>query len=654
MEEVDVEPAITNIPAASDGKHLGFAWGPGDILVHETLYKASGMCAKGSGSSFIHEVRKDEDIYSPILRKLFNESHHIFVGLQTIREDLPSKNKKPQFVSISKNYRSVIRACMEELQQVAVSTKDTGVATQYGNQVSILLAIELIWNLCEVLFIDAAPAGSLLLHLLDWVRLHKADVDEKAREVLQSESPAEHHDYWDVVVSYVLQGRLEEARQMLVKQATLKPAARNMYKLMDTLLSKMPFYNPGGTETLTEFDVKWRHWHEEVDRCLQDNSFASNQHLELICKILVGDEDTLLEHKELLSTWYHFLVTRLLFSHPTVKPTELHYYAQSCMTMFLDSRSVPEPLDSILLAAFEFDIHQVIKDCSIALNNWWFVAHLTDLLDHCKLLQSHNLHFGSNLREFLLLEYASGLFTHHSLWQLAVDYFDHCPEFGRVYLELQIERVPLDTERKALKVLRICEQRQMSEQVRSICKIMAMRALRNNRLGSALSWSIRAKDAAFATLISERFLQDYCARGTFSDLDLIDNLGPAMLLSDRLTFLGKYREFHKLYGEKRFTEAAKLLLSLMTAKIAPRSFWMTLLTDALPLLEQKEVIFSADQTHELMFCLEELTSSLNTTAAGTDRPMQDEDIELTKVELLRLALARNLAMAIVKEGTVEA
>lgn len=33
---------------------------------------------------------------------------------------------------------------------------------------------------------------------------------------------------------------------------------------------------------------------------------------------------------------------------------------------------------------------------------------------------------------------------------------------------------------------------------------------------------------------------------------------------------------------------------------------------------------------------------------------QDEDIELTKVELLRLALARNLAKAIVKEGTVEA
>ncbi|XP_016402950.1 nuclear pore complex protein Nup85-like [Sinocyclocheilus rhinocerous] len=86
---------------------------------------------------------------------------------------------------------------------------------------------------------------------------------------------------------------------------------------------------------------------------------------------------------------------------------------QSSMSMFLGLRASPEPLDIILLSAFEFDLHQVIKDCSIALNNWWFVAHLTDLLDHCKLLQSHNLHFGSNLREFLVLEYASGLFTHH-------------------------------------------------------------------------------------------------------------------------------------------------------------------------------------------------------------------------------------------------
>uniref|UniRef100_A0A672LWB1 Nuclear pore complex protein Nup85 n=1 Tax=Sinocyclocheilus grahami TaxID=75366 RepID=A0A672LWB1_SINGR len=605
MEEVDVEPSTTLIPGAGFyQKHLGFEWGPGDLIVYETNYKLQGP--RSAGSPSVHIVRRDEDICSPILRKLFSESHLIFVGLQKIKEDVPSKNKKSQFVSISKNYRSVIRACMEELQQNA------------ADRVFVLFSV------------STQSAGSLLLQLLDWVRLHKSDVDAKAREVLQSDSPAQHQSYWDVVISLVLQGRTDEARQVLSKQASLRAESSSVFKRMDGLLQTMPIFNPTGTQTLTEFEVKWRHWHEECDRCLQDNTFASNRHLETICKILVGDEDTLLEQKELLSTWYHFLVTRLLFTHPTIKPPDLHYYAQSSMNMFLGPRASPEPLDIILLSAFEFDLHQVIKDCSIALNNWWFVAHLTDLLDHCKLLQSHNLHFGSNLREFLVLEYASGLFTHHSLWQLAVDYFDHCPEFGRVYLELQIERVPLDTERKAIKVLRICEDRQMSEQVRSICKIMAKRALRNNRLGSALSWTIRAKDAAFATLISERFLQDYSNKGSFTDLDLLDNLGPAMLLSDSLTFLGKYREFHRLYGEKRFSEAARLLLSLMTAKIAPRSLWMTLLTDALPLLEQKEVVLS---------CFSSV--------------FQDEDIESTKTELLRLALARNLTMAIVKEGTIE-
>ena len=52
---------------------------------------------------------------------------------------------------------------------------------------------------CTLFFVCDPLAGSLVLHLLDWVRLHKADVDEKAREVLASESPAEHQAYWDVV-----------------------------------------------------------------------------------------------------------------------------------------------------------------------------------------------------------------------------------------------------------------------------------------------------------------------------------------------------------------------------------------------------------------------------------------------------------------------
>ncbi|XP_029067299.1 nuclear pore complex protein Nup85 isoform X2 [Monodon monoceros] len=630
-----------------------FDWGPGEMLVCETSFNKKEKSDMMPGCPFIHIIRKNEDVYSQILRKLFNESHGIFVGLQRIEEELTGKSRKAQLVRVSKNYRSVIRACLEEMHQLAIAGKDPASDRQFSIQVSSLSAMELIWNLCEILFIEVAPAGPLLLHLLDWVQLHVCEVDSLSADVLGSENPSKHERFWNLVTVLVLQGRLDEARQMLSKEANTNPTSAGMCRILGDLMRTMPVLSPGNTQTLTELELKWQHWHEGCERHLQDGTFASSPHLESLCKIMLGDEAALLEQKELLSNWYHFLVTRLLYSHPTVKPMDLHFYAQSSLDLFLGGESSPEPLDNILMAAFEFDIHQVIKECSIALSNWWFVAHLTDLLDHCKLLQSHNLYFGSNMREFLLLEYASGLFAHHSLWQLGVDYFDYCPELGRVSLELHIERIPLSTEQKALKVLRVCEQRQMTEQVRSICKILAMKAVRNNRLGSALSWSIRAKDAAFATLVSDRFLRDYCERGCFSDLDLIDNLGPAMMLSDRLTFLGKYREFHRLYGEKRFVDAASLLLSLMTSQIAPRTFWMTLLTDALPLLEQKQVIFSAEQTYELMRCLEDLTSGRPVRGEPDAQQLQDDDVETTKVEMLRLALARNLARSIVKEGSLE-
>ncbi|XP_060250987.1 nuclear pore complex protein Nup85 isoform X3 [Ovis aries] len=627
MEEFDSEPTVTWIPGVnSQKKQMCFDWGPGEMLVCETSFNRKEKSEMVAGCPFIHIIRKDIDVYSKILRKLFNESHGIFVGLQRIEEELTGKSRKAQLVRVSKNYRSVIRACMEEMHQFAVADKDSARGRQFSSQVSILSAMELIWNLCEILFIEVAPAGPLLLYLLDWVRLHVCEVDNLSADVLGSENPSKHESFWNLVTTLVLQGRLDEARQMLSKEADTNPTSAGMCRVLGDLMRTMPVLSPGNTQTLTELELRWQHWHEECERHLQDGTFASNPHLESLCKVLLGDDAALLEQKELLSNWYHFLVTRLLYSQPTVKPMDLHLYAQSSLDLFLGGESSPEPLDNILMAAFEFDIHQVIKECSLALSNWWFVAHLTDLLDHCKLLQSHNLYFGSNMREFLLLEYASGLFAHHSLWQLGVDYCDHCPELGRVSLELHIERIPLTTEQKALKVLRVCEQRQMTEQVRSICKILAMKAVRNNRLGSALSWSIRAKDAAFATLVSDRFLRDYCERGCFSDLDLIDNLGPAMMLSDRLTFLGKYREFHRLYGEKRFVDAASLLLSLMTSQIAPRSFWMTLLTDALPLLEQKQVIFSAEQTYELLRCLEDLTSG---------RPLCGEpDVQQLQVSLM--------------------
>ena len=43
-----------------------------------------------------------------------------------------------------------------------------------------------------------------------------------------------------------------------------------------------------------------------------------------------------------------------------------------------------------------------------------------------------------------------------------------------------------------------------------------------------------------------KILAEYSTSGTFSSTDLLDSLDASIVVSDRLTFLGKYREFLKL------------------------------------------------------------------------------------------------------------
>ena len=108
--------------------------------------------------------------------------------------------------------------------------------------------------------------------------------------------------------------------------------------------------------------------------------------------------------------------------------------------------------------------------CQI-LDNFWFSAHLMDLLHHADQLDQPNssgnnafgigidasttdgIHTGDALREFLLLDYATCLMSHKSLWQVGVIYLDHCPVQGRHRLELLLERMPITTQKKAEKVI---------------------------------------------------------------------------------------------------------------------------------------------------------------------------------------------------------
>ena len=179
--------------------------------------------------------------------------------------------------------------------------------------------------------------------------------------------------------------------------------------------------------------------------------------------------------------------------------------------------------------------------------------------------------------------------------------------------------------------------------VTATCKVMGMKALQTNNIGSAMAWALQSGDAKFTTFLADKLLSEDANSGTFSRTDLLDNLGASIIVSDRLTFLGKYREFHRLVSDSQFSEAASLLHSLLWSKLAPKYFWVTLLIDCIPFLTADQVLFSSVQTYELMECLQEL--GRDTTLPTKQALLLDEH-----AMRLRLALAKNLGSALTREG----
>ncbi|XP_049852863.1 nuclear pore complex protein Nup85 isoform X2 [Schistocerca gregaria] len=487
----------------------------------------------------LHHLRQNIVLFHPVTRKLINESNGAFLAGQKIAKKESASEVRSRLLKLSRQYRSIIRACLEDLQTEAsiVTDEEKDVCLHL---VTIFYNIEFLWHLSEILFIDIIPGDAVLPHLLEWVRFHYFHYERQAAAMITSSdrsSPAETQaKYWETLTGLVLQGRTDAARAVLKLHSA---ANGDAICAADALFQAMPVYS-------------------------------------------------------------------------------------------------------------------VVKHISATTENGWFAAHLTNLLFLSSLHPvqgSFQRKIPSDLHEQLLLEYGALLMSHQSLWQVGVSYLDHCKTYGRHYLELLLSHVPIANESKALLVVQVARNRGLFEIVSSVSRVMMRQWLRLGRWGAALTWALRSQDSKMASYLADQYLQEYCAKGSFSCIDILENLGSSMLLSDRLTFLGKYCEFHQLYRAGDFREAATLLVSIMISKLAPKYFWMTLLIDSLPLLESNDIIFTSSDTYGLSQCLEELLLEKGIVSLSTSRCKKSQksvnDAEMPdKINLIRVALARNLARAL--------
>lgn len=591
-----------------------------------------------SGPASIFKVRQEVILFQPTIRKLVNESVGTFLSLQDLMTSKPPEYKN-ELSKLSRQYRSIIRACLMDLQEELGHTAGEK-REQYQNYITIFYSIECIWHLCEILFVEDNPGNTVLPLLLDWVRFHFPKYEKNAAYLLANGRIGLESQliYWETVLGSLMQGRIEVVRALL----HLHSASDSVpFKKIDRILKAMPVYNVYGGVSLTEFNLKWKHWIIDTQAEIESKSFVTDRNLDLITRLVIGEDLAWSQVQEQFEAWYELLAAWLFFTEPTVKSFELGQFARTCISR-MGVKDRMKHLDRVLLAALEKDILQVVKEIQDMTENGWFVTHLTDLLYHLGHLQILDKLENADcisirLRESFLLDYGSVLMGHNSLWQVGLSYLDHCPNDGLSTVELLIARLPLGSEARINKILRECQKRNLSQVAQSICKIQGMRSLQRGRMGNALTWALKSQDGAFTSFLADKFLQDYCHQGKLSNFDLLDNLGSCMLASDRLIFLGKYCEFHKVYQAKDYKEAAGLIVSLISSKITPRYFWVTLLTDALPLLECDELVFSSNDTYTLLHCLEERAHLSE---------LQD------KVELIRLAIARNLGRALIYEAQV--
>ncbi|KAF5288343.1 hypothetical protein FQR65_LT12078 [Abscondita terminalis] len=590
----------------------------------------------GSSESSIYNVRQQVILFEPILRKLVNEANGTFLSLQEV---ILNKvlDSKVELLKLSCQYRSIIRACLENLQDEVVRDK-TNYKEELQNYITIFYSVECIWHICEILFVDNIPGDVVIPHLLEWIRFHFPKYERKAATLLAGNviGIEMQADYWPTVIGSLMQGRIDVVRALLKLHSS---AESKPFKLVDQALKAMPTYNIYGGVSVTEFSLKWKHWLVDTQSKIDAKLFVQEKHLHLMMRLSVGEESAWNEVQSHCEAWYELLAAWLFFTEPTVKSYELGQYARRCIAR-MNVGLCLRHLDKVLLAAMEADIIQVIKEIQQMSENGWFVTHLTDLLYHADRLKildnnSESDLTGSGLRECFLLDYGSLLMGHTSLWQVGLSYLDQCPTEGLKTIELLLARLPLKSEARTQKIIREAHKRGLSHIIQSICKIQGINSLRRGHLGNALTWGIKSQDGSFTSALADKFLREYCKNGILMNLDLLDDLGSSMLISDRLIFLAKYYEFHKEYRLRNYKDCANLLVSLLSSKLTPKYFWVTLLSDSIPLLECYELVMSSLDTITLLHCLEEKSNLPE---------LQD------KIELIRLAAARNLSRALMYEA----
>ncbi|KAI9594997.1 Nup85 nucleoporin-domain-containing protein [Syncephalis fuscata] len=587
-----------------------------------------------------------------------------------------SRKRLDEIRYISRQYRSALKRHASRLQSMTTNQATDADVIEH----TFVRVATMVLELSELMLLEHTTTEPLAEPLCRWLNEHYPGPDPASIEAMIATmvpQPGEH--FWTLLRQCLLRGMMDEAARLL---ATINGGHQQQPQLqqLSAHLRKMP--RRAGLRTEGDFLTQWRGWQEDGRyqlTLIKSSTLPYKHELESLLLMLTGDEKQIIQSG---SSWLESLIGVLVLCRPLAGRSLVGEFATDCVDHHgsLENKA----LDQVLLALIQQNATQAIRDCSHV--DTWLVAHLADMFNYLNLFDQPSQGYACNLNEYFLVEYAEQL-NNATYWPLAMGYLYWCPIQGRERMEQLVVRVPLKNERQVQQLLSICDEYQLVEQKSTIYRTWARMNVARQRPAQAIAYYSRASLPSRISAVTEQLLNNYLEHRELVNIEIIDSLDQeAQKQCDLLAFLSHYRSFHEEYASGDYVSAARTLAPFFSSGAAPRSFWPILLMDALLLLDDEQVLFTSEETYEMMRCLEELVnvnqSARKRTDTGTDlssdalainqhgkrtrntnRPINNTDNDTgvdyssekvnlltSRLSVVRVALVRNLARAISTAG----
>ncbi|CAI5437466.1 unnamed protein product [Caenorhabditis angaria] len=557
----------------------------------------------------VEKVCQQRVVFSkPSVRRLIIEMYAAFNDCQKLAQNDDVLDPTTS-CEISRSYRSI-------LLNAAIAHSNSDLLDDFS-----------LWSLYEKLYFSRSD-GSICADLISWANESFTFVKTatlKAAEEFNPSAEQQSEEYWKGVALSLLTCNFKECIELL-SMFSNEPAVDRFLSSLEMFSTDL-LIDEGKTDKLNE-------WKETLTNNLKFGKYGNQQNIIFLTKLLIGNEDYLgAMASRLIDNWWTFIPFYVLVKNPLANYGEFVNSADECRQLFEDPENTKNEPDVFwcLISKDDASFYQLIMD------NPWLSVHLVDLIQ--KSTKDAEL---IDLRRNLILNYASSLILHSSLWEIGVGYLLQCGTEGLLRLESHIEGIHIEDEEMAENLFEICEINRLDDAKSCVTNTMTYRYLRMEEWSAALGWALKSgSKKSIDTVVSK--IVGSSSREEMASLSVLNTLRVDSVHKPSLSFLYNYQRFVKMMQSGELSDCVKHLVPLIMMPDVPTQYYSDLFDYLIFIIKEDDMRTGIRFPKEILY---ELSTFLATFSL--DKSVDLEDGYLRRVKVLKKMVMLKLAESISK------